>query len=179
MSIRNLQSAIESRLDGLSPYRYRSTITLYPCLEIDICPRQWNKQLVKSIRKPVEKKTRGTLIVENYRPLMNKLTPAQRLNLSGDAMRIAFGLESENNLSPRRAVKFALVLAAVALLWTGGCGPSQDEVSLKPYKNIRPGTVVLAQLRVQGPWEIIITNEYVLEGFEDGAVTLRGTNAAP
>ena len=50
----------------------------------------------------MEKKTRGTLIVENYRPLMNKLTPAQRLKLRGDAMRIAFGHESEIAPGPRR-----------------------------------------------------------------------------
>ena len=66
--------------------------------------------------------------------------------------------------------------AALALLLMAGCGLSQDELSLRPYRSIPPGTVVLVQMRVRGPWEIITTNEYVLEGFEDDCVNLKGTN---
>jgi hypothetical protein len=46
---------------------------------------------VKIVRKVVEKKTAGALVVEKYRPRMNKLTPAQQRQLRDDAMRIAFG----------------------------------------------------------------------------------------
>jgi len=52
--------------------------------------------------KTVEKKTPGTLIVEKYRPRMNKLTPAQRLHLRDRAMQLAFGHESQSTPSPRR-----------------------------------------------------------------------------
>ena len=44
----------------------------------------------------MEKKTPGALIVEKYRPQMNKLTPAQRRRLRDRAMRIAFGHASES-----------------------------------------------------------------------------------
>jgi hypothetical protein len=44
------------------------------------------------VAKPVaEKKTPGTLIVEKYRPRMNKLTPAERQQLRNRAMQLAFG----------------------------------------------------------------------------------------
>jgi len=56
---------------------------------------------MKAMRRTVEKKTPGTLIVEKYRPQMNKWTPAQRLQLRGRAMRIAFGHESEKLLCNR------------------------------------------------------------------------------
>lgn len=49
-----------------------------------------------------EKKTRGTLIVEKYRPRMNKLTPAERQQLRDRAMQLAFGHESESAPAPRR-----------------------------------------------------------------------------
>jgi hypothetical protein len=54
--------------------------------------------------KPIvaEKKTPGTLIVEKYRPRMNKLTPAERQQLRDRAMQIAFGHESESAATPRR-----------------------------------------------------------------------------
>ena len=68
---------------------------------------------------------------------------------------------------------------AVALLLMTGCGgPSHDEISLQPFTNIPPGTVVMAGIKIKTNlgYDIIGTNEYVLEGFEDGFVTLRGTN---
>jgi hypothetical protein len=54
------------------------------------------------MRKVEEKKTAGALIVEKYRPRMNKLTPGQRRQLRDDAMRIAFGHESESTPGSRR-----------------------------------------------------------------------------
>jgi hypothetical protein len=61
--------------------------------KVDIQPCQWDKQLVKDIRKVVERKTPGALMLEKYRPQMNKLTPAQRRQLRDRTMRIAFGHE--------------------------------------------------------------------------------------
>jgi hypothetical protein len=57
---------------------------------------------VKAAKKTVEQKTRGTLIVEKYRPRMNKLTPTERQQLRDRAMRLAFGNESEPASHPRR-----------------------------------------------------------------------------
>lgn len=57
---------------------------------------RWNKQSVKAAKKAVEKKTPGTLVVEKYRPRMNKLTMAERRRLRDRAMRIAFGHEPES-----------------------------------------------------------------------------------
>jgi hypothetical protein len=54
------------------------------------------------MRKTVEKKTPGTLVVEKYRPQMNKWTAAQRSQLRGRAMGIAFGHESASAPDPRR-----------------------------------------------------------------------------
>jgi hypothetical protein len=41
----------------------------------------------KSAAKPEEKKTPGTIMVEKYRPKMNKLTDAKREELMALAMR--------------------------------------------------------------------------------------------
>jgi len=49
-----------------------------------------------------EKKTPGTLIVEKYRPRMNKLTSPERRQLRDQAMQLAFGHESERTPTPRR-----------------------------------------------------------------------------
>jgi hypothetical protein len=57
---------------------------------------------LKIVKKNVEKKTSGTLIVEKYRPRLNKLTPAERQQLRDRAMQIAFGHESENTPAHRR-----------------------------------------------------------------------------
>jgi hypothetical protein len=53
------------------------------------------------VAKKSEKKTAGALIVEKYRPRMNKLTPNQRRELRDQAMRIAFGHESDSSPSLR------------------------------------------------------------------------------
>jgi hypothetical protein len=69
-------------------------------------------------------------------------------------------------------------LFAFGFFLVAGCGPSRDEVSLQPYISIPTGTVVIAQMRLPGNLglEVITTNVYILEKFEDGFVTLRGTN---
>jgi hypothetical protein len=76
-------------------------------------------------------------------------------------------------------MKPALLIVALALLLLPGCGRSaRDELSLRPYTNIPTGTVVVVGMKIKTNlgFDIIGTNEYVLEGFEDGFVTLRDTN---
>ncbi|MGH8246818.1 MAG: hypothetical protein ACREUU_10340 [Gammaproteobacteria bacterium] len=47
------------------------------------------------VAKPVlEKKTPGTLVVEKHRPLMNKLTAAQRRRLRQRAAELLYGREA-------------------------------------------------------------------------------------
>jgi hypothetical protein len=71
----------------------------------------------------------------------------------------------------------SLLVAATLLLMTG-CGPTPDEISLQPYKDIPTGTVVTVGMKIKTNlgYDLVSSNEYVLEGFEDGFVTLRGTN---
>ena len=69
----------------------------------DFAPALWDTSTVKADKAAVaEKKTPGTLIVEKYRPRMNKLTPAERQQLRDRAMQLAFGHESESAPTPRR-----------------------------------------------------------------------------
>jgi hypothetical protein len=70
--------------------------------EVDNRRCQWNKEGVKVMSKVMKKKTGGALIMEKYRPRMNKLTAAQRRQLRDHAMRIAFGHESESSPGSRR-----------------------------------------------------------------------------
>jgi hypothetical protein len=49
---------------------------------------------VKAEKKIVEKKTPGTLTVEKHRPLMNKLTHAQRQRLRQRAAELIYGREA-------------------------------------------------------------------------------------
>jgi hypothetical protein len=49
-----------------------------------------------------ENKTRGTLIVEKYRPRMNKLTREERQKLRDRAMQLAFGHAPESAATTRR-----------------------------------------------------------------------------
>ncbi len=60
----------------------------------DICPHKYDKQNVKAAKKIVEKKTPGTLTVEKHRPLMNKLTNAQRQRLRQRAAELLYGREA-------------------------------------------------------------------------------------
>jgi hypothetical protein len=65
--------------------------------------RLWDTCAVKAEKTTVaEKKTPGTLIVEKYRPRMNKLTPTERQQLRDRAMQLAFGHESESAPASRR-----------------------------------------------------------------------------
>ena len=75
----------------------------WACASFDINHLLWDTGSVKA-DKPIvaEKKTAGTLIVEKYRPRMNKLTPAERQQLRDRAMQLAFGHEAENAPTPRR-----------------------------------------------------------------------------
>lgn len=62
-----------------------------------------DNQAVKTSKVAVaERKTRGTIIMEKYRPRLNRLTPAQRQRLRNRAMQIAFGHESESAPTSRR-----------------------------------------------------------------------------
>lgn len=49
---------------------------------------------MKAVKKSVEKKTPGTLTVEKHRPLMNKLTDAQRQRLRQRAAELLYGREA-------------------------------------------------------------------------------------
>ena len=49
---------------------------------------------MKSTKPVVEKKTPGALSVEKHRPLMNKLTPAQRQRLRQRAAELLYGREA-------------------------------------------------------------------------------------
>ncbi len=49
---------------------------------------------MKSTKPVAEKKTPGTLIVEKHRPLLNKLTPAQRQRLRQRAAELLYGREA-------------------------------------------------------------------------------------
>jgi len=57
------------------------------------------KQGVKAAKKVAGKKTPGTLTVEKHRPLMNKLTSAQRQRLRRRAAELLYGREA---LAPGR-----------------------------------------------------------------------------
>ena len=60
----------------------------------DIDGQEWDKQNVKAAKKIVDKKTPGTLAVEKHRPLMNKLTDAQRQRLRIRAAELLYGREA-------------------------------------------------------------------------------------
>ena len=66
----------------------------------DIGGQPWDKQNVKAAKKNVEKKTPGTLIVEKYRPRMNRLAAAGRQQLRNRARELVFGLEFEISPAP-------------------------------------------------------------------------------
>jgi hypothetical protein len=50
-----------------------------------------DKQIVKAARTMVEKKSAGTLAVESHRPLMNKLSDADRRRLHRRAVELFYG----------------------------------------------------------------------------------------
>jgi len=71
-------------------------------MRFDTSSRPCDIQGVKTVKTASGKKTPGTLIVEKYRPRMNKLTLAERQELRDRAMQLAFGHESETAATPRR-----------------------------------------------------------------------------
>ena len=54
----------------------------------------WDKQVVKAVKPLVEKKTAGALAVERHRPLMNKLSEADRRRLRRRAAELLYGRET-------------------------------------------------------------------------------------
>ena len=54
----------------------------------------WDKQGVKAVKPIVEKKTAGALAVERHRPLMNKLSDANRHRLRRRAAELLYGRET-------------------------------------------------------------------------------------
>ena len=55
---------------------------------------QCDKQAVKVAKPVAGRKTPGTLIVEKHRPLMNKLSTAQRRRLRQRAAELLYGRET-------------------------------------------------------------------------------------
>jgi hypothetical protein len=62
-------------------------------LNLDFAEFPCDKKNVKSAKTEVEKKTSGTLAVERHRPLMNKLSPADRRRLRRRAAELLYGSE--------------------------------------------------------------------------------------
>ncbi|MBI2928767.1 MAG: hypothetical protein HYY24_24145 [Verrucomicrobia bacterium] len=56
---------------------------------------------MKAAKPSKERKTRGTLLVEKYRPRLNKLTDAERERLLERAMQLAYGQDTQP-AAPRR-----------------------------------------------------------------------------
>jgi hypothetical protein len=57
---------------------------------------------VKRARPARERKTMGTLIVEQHRPMMNKLTDAERQHLMRAGMELIYGTPVEPQPARRR-----------------------------------------------------------------------------
>jgi hypothetical protein len=53
-----------------------------------------DKQVVKTVKIVAEKKTAGTIAVERHRPLMNKLSDADRRRLRRRAAELLYGSET-------------------------------------------------------------------------------------
>jgi hypothetical protein len=60
----------------------------------DFYLRRWHLSLVKAAKPTAEKKTAGTLAVEKHRPLMNKLSTADRQRLRQRAAELLYGHEA-------------------------------------------------------------------------------------
>ncbi len=59
--------------------------------QVDFALLEWDTRSMKAANPKKERKSPGTLIVEKYRPAMNKLTAIERERLLGRAMQIAYG----------------------------------------------------------------------------------------
>ena len=62
--------------------------------KFDFLPNPLHKQSVKAANKTEARKTPGTLAVEKHRPLMNKLTSAQRQRLRQRTAELLYGNEA-------------------------------------------------------------------------------------
>jgi DNA-binding transcriptional regulator PaaX len=67
---------------GRTPFKF--DIAEFPC----------DKQAVKTAKTVAEKKTAGTIAVERHRPLMNKLSDADRRRLRRRAAELLYGSET-------------------------------------------------------------------------------------
>ena len=61
---------------------------------IDYPGRKWDMNSVKNLKPASEPKTSGTVAVEKHRPLLNKLTEAQRRRLRQRAATLLYGHEA-------------------------------------------------------------------------------------
>jgi hypothetical protein len=62
-------------------------------IRVDFFLRKWDMEYVKNA-KAAEPKTAGTIAVEKHRPLLNKLTAAQRRRLRQRAAELLYGHEA-------------------------------------------------------------------------------------
>jgi hypothetical protein len=60
----------------------------------DYAPRKWDMDNVKKAKSPPEPKTAGTVVVQRHRPLLNKLSEAQRRRLRQRAAALLYGHEA-------------------------------------------------------------------------------------
>ena len=58
--------------------------------------------MVKHMRPARESKTKGTLIVEQHRPMMNKLSDAERQQLMRAGMELIYGVPAASQPTRRR-----------------------------------------------------------------------------
>ena len=64
------------------------------CAWFDTGFSRWDKEGVKAAKPIAEKKSAGTLAVERHRPLMNKLSDAERRRLRQRAAELLYGREA-------------------------------------------------------------------------------------
>jgi len=69
-------------------------IRLVKPFKFDIAQFPCDKKGVKAAKTVVEKKTAGTLAVEKHRPLMNRLSDADRRRLRRRAAELLYGSET-------------------------------------------------------------------------------------
>ena len=62
--------------------------------DVDYSQQRWDMNCVKNIKAAPERKTPGTVAVEKHRPLLNKLTEAQRRRLRQRAATLRYGHEA-------------------------------------------------------------------------------------
>ena len=73
-----------------------------PFLGLDAGRVHCHRSPVKRSKPIREPKTKGTIIVEQHRPLMNKLSDAQRQQLMQDGLELIYGGQPAAKLAHRR-----------------------------------------------------------------------------